>query len=147
MCDKQSSILEQPSEQAPAPSLVPPKRHLVHDQIEEFPGSRGQDIRVRIRVWRGKDATPVVLVSQVKGHAHPRVLATRVANYIQEAILRYPDTGFFYFEDGEVMGNPYLAQQLFEYFGNTHRLRLFKPEARPKDWAYLEHVLRGPIER
>lgn len=134
-------------ESSPAPVPITPKRFLVHDEIEVFPGSRGQDMKIRIRVWQGKDATPIVLVSQVNGNPHPRTIAIRVANWVNEAILRYPDTGFRYFEDGDVLSVPYLAQQLFEYFGNAHRLRLFKPETRTKDWAFLEHILGGPVER
>ena len=119
----------------------------MHDEIELVTGTRGQDIKVRIRVWMGANATPVALVSQVKGQTHPRVLATRIANYIQEALLRHPETGFLYFEDGEVKGAPSLAHLQFEYFGNAHRLRLFKPVTRPREWEYFEYILNGPVER
>ena len=84
-------------------------------------------------------------MSQVQGGPHPGANASKLANYINEALLGYPETGFLYFEDGDVMGVPRLDQQLFEYFGNAYRLRLFRPETRPRNWAFLEHILGSAI--
>ncbi len=127
--------------------LDPEKRFLCHDEIEVFPGARAQDIKVRVRLWRGKYATPVALVSQVPGQCHPRQIATRVANYINESLLQYPSCGFLYYEDGATLGEQLLSQRIFEYFGHSHRLRLFKPETQPKAWDFMEFVVGEAIER
>lgn len=135
---------------APARPLVMPKRFLTHDEIESFPGIRKDSIKaikVRIRVWQGKDATPIALVSQAPRQEHPRAIATQVANYINEAILHYPEAGYLYFEDAIVQGKPYLVQQRFEYFGHDLRLRLYRPSTQPKDWDFLEFAVGSKIER
>ncbi len=95
----------------------------------------------------GKDATPIALVSQVFNGPHLRKFATQLANWINEALLQYPECGYLYFEDGVSVGQRFLCQQIFEYFGYTHRLRLFRPEVRPKDWAYLEFAVGEEIDR
>jgi hypothetical protein len=125
-----------------APKPLIPRRFLTDDIVEEFGKTR-----FRIRIWQGRDATPIVLVSQVPGGTHPRSHATQVANWINGAMLSFPDAGFLYFEDGVSHGQRYLAHLVFEYFGNEHRLRLFKPEPRPKDWSFFEHVIGSPVER
>ena len=80
--------------------FVPPKRFPVHDELASFPDSRGDQVEVRIRVWMGKNATPIALVSQV-GDVHPRQITLRVANYIQESILKFNGIGYLYFEWGK----------------------------------------------
>jgi hypothetical protein len=123
-----------------------PKRSLFYDEIETFPQGKVCP-RFRIRIWAGKEATPIVLVTQTRNGPHPRSYATRIANYINEAVLRYPSCGFIFFEDGVVLGQPYLTHVDFEYFGHSLRLKLYRPTIRPRDWEYLEHVLGGKIER
>jgi hypothetical protein len=122
-----------------------PKRFLIHDEVETFYGSRGQGISVRIRIWMGVNATPIVLIGQVNGQPHPRQIATRVANYIQESLLYYPENGFLYYEAGLGLSAG-LSQQVFEYFGHGQRLRLFRPETRHKSPDFLEYVLGEKIE-
>ncbi len=133
-------------------TLVMPKRFLVEDEISTFKG-----IAVRIRIWMGKEATTVALVSQIMGQMPPRQIATLVANHVNESMLCFPEYGFLYFEDAYVQrqdplnGHVYtehcVFQQIFEYFGHGGRLHLFKPETRQKEWEYLERCVGGPIER
>src|SRR5271166_2230497 len=128
--------------------FVPPKRFLVHDELASFPDSRGDQVEVRIRVWMGKNATPIALVSQV-GDVHPRQIAIRVANYIQESILKFNGIGYLYFEWGKepatmtgIYSKPEfgLCQSFFEYFGHEQRLRMFRQSGQPKSLEHLQHI-------
>src|SRR5271166_6060411 len=107
------------------------RRHLTFDEIEDWAGDK-----FRVRVWQGEFVSAVALISQVTRGVHPRVAVTNIANYVQEAILRYPPLGFSMFMDGQhpnpsVIPHNQLEYVSFEFFGCLHRLRLFKPSAIP----------------
>ena len=122
-----------------------PKRFLVHDEIEEVADKHGNLHRFRVRIWRGENATPVVLVGAVDGGVHPWRMVNRLSNYVASAILGYPGPGMLYFEYG---GDKILAQVYIEFFGPPERLRLFKPIDQRKMWEWFEdHVVGGPIDR
>jgi hypothetical protein len=140
--------------------FVPPKRFLVHDELASFPDLRGDQVEVRIRVWMGKNATPIALVSQV-GDVHPRQINFRVANYIQESILKFNGIGYLYFEWGkapatmtDICSKPEfeLCQSFFEYYGHDQRPRMYKPSRQPKSLEHLrslehlQHILGEKIQ-
>jgi hypothetical protein len=129
----------------------PPRRWLTHDEVERLAGGKGRHCDVRIRVWRGKDATPVVLASQVPGGVPPHWMPNRIANYAFVSLLGFPGDGMLYFADavaaGATDGRRELTQSYFEFYGIMTRLKLFHPEVKPKEWDFLEAVLGQPIER
>jgi hypothetical protein len=134
--------------------FVPPKRFLVHDELASFPDTRGDQVEVRIRVWMGKNATPIALVSQI-GQVHPRQIAVMVANHIQESLLKFRDIGYLYFEWGKapatmtgICSKPEfeLCQTVFQYYGHDQRLRMYKPCGQPKSLEHLRHILGEKIQ-
>jgi hypothetical protein len=129
----------------------PPPRFLIHDEIETIPDRRGRLHEFRLRIWRGKDATPVVLVSQLPGDStRPNNLVTKLANYVYASLLRYPREGMLYFADEqptEGFEGLELCQNHFEFFGHASRSRLFNPEFQAKEWRFLESVLNQKVER
>jgi hypothetical protein len=128
-------------------SLSPPRRFLVDDDIMSF-ASYKRDHKVRMRAWFGKDAMPVVLVSQVDSDISPALNSTSIANQIFSHHLGYPDTGMLYFEDFAIpSGGRCLQQVYFEYVGCGLRRRLFKPIARVREWRYLEHIVGEKVEQ
>lgn len=144
----------------------PPTRFLTHDEIVTFPdggygvmkGHAVVERSVRLRVWQGKDATPVVLASE--GQPNPqfgsglRYITSRIANYANDAILRHPAVGMLYFEADTILPlrmNPVPAFELhavhFEFYGHARRLKMYRPERHPMEWERFEHLMGGPVER
>lgn len=114
-------------------------RHMTHDETFET-----DDTVLRIRIWQGEHATPIVLVSETDPDCESQWSASTVATYINEAILRHPLHGFLFFEciqQGQV------GQVHFEYFGNVNRLRYFKPTFTHRSWEYIEDAIGEQIER
>jgi hypothetical protein len=128
-------------------SLSPPRRFLVDDDIVVF-ASYKRDHKVRMRIWRGKDAITVVLVSQVDGDISPALNSTSIANKVFSHHLGYPDNGMLYFEDFEIpSGGRCLQQVYFEYIGCGLRRQLFKPIARVREWGHIEYVVGEKVEQ
>lgn len=127
----------------------PPPRFLTHDEIESIPSKRGALYQFRVRVWRGRDATPVVLVSQLPGGTQPHWMVIKLANYAQAVLAGYPQGGMLYFADEEshVAGRRDLTQSYFEFYGTISRLKLYRPYVMAKEWTFLEYLLDQKIER
>ena len=130
----------------------PPDRHLITDEVVTMPDRWGQEIPFRVRIWEGAHATPLVIVSQYVTPevmwSGPSMMTCKLANFITSAMLGHPSCGMLYFEDEvDAEGNWHLCQCYFEYYGNAHRLRLFRPTRQPKPWEYAEYIIGGPVER
>lgn len=121
-----------------------PRRYLTDDEIVEVATKlvKGTPMPFRLRVWKGEGLIPVVLASPAVAesglHLHPMEARVKLANYAMSALAGYPANGIMYFDYGDRAD---LHQVLFEYFGHKDRLRLFKPEARPKQWPALESLV------
>lgn len=128
------------------------KRFLVHDEIEEFP-IHGFMVPYRIRIWRGENLVPIIIVSHLVDAClwpAPRTATARIANYINATMLGYSSPGMLnYFEDEwDYMAAEWrLFQVAFERVGQHHRLRLTKPERSQRPWALIDNLLRQKIVR
>lgn len=134
--------------------IVSKERFLTHDEIVEFVGRLGVEMKFRIRIWRGKDATSVALVSPVAYEngrmSYPGALTIKTANYINQAMAGFPESTVLYFEYDSPSREEYkptLSQIHFEYFGeHASRLMLYKPIWRATNKAYLEAMLGCKID-
>ena len=75
---------------------------------------------------------------------HYQTGTSKIANYVNNAILGHPIFGMLYFE-GEKGSQPFQAH--FNHFGNIHRLKFFNPMFVAYSWQCLERIIGGPIER
>ena len=128
-------------------------RHLVTDETVTLFSKMGDELCFRVRIWRGLDATSLVLVSptaDAEGFigVSPDRLTVRMANYVLATMLGHPCHLMLYFEENIRPGEPgtALEQVHFEYFGQAHRLKMFKPIRRPTEWDRLEYILQSPVE-
>jgi hypothetical protein len=133
-------------------NLKPPERHLVTDEVIELVDKFGTDMKFRVRIWRGSDATPVVLASPTPsddGETYsPYCMTTKIANFVLGAMLGHPCHLMLYYEVQVFSeGNQVLEQIHFEYYGHAHRLKMYKPSRETIEWGRLEHFLQGAVER
>lgn len=138
-------------------SVRPPPRFLTDDEIIPFMSRHGAEYLYRIRVWRGKEATPIVLVTGERNpktgeFMAPSLIRGKLANFVMGAILGFPESGMLYFDtracpDGVEGGySVKLTQVFFEFFGHSDRLRLFRPDDRITTWEFLETILDQKVE-
>lgn len=120
------------------PSL---RRFLVHDEVE---GIDGCDYR--IRVWRGVDVSPIVLVGEVEPECVPSVRTTSTAWYVTSAILRHCPEKMAYFED-ETITSQILSLVNFDYAGCEQRRRPFNPHRHELPWERFEKILGMSVDR
>lgn len=120
------------------PSL---RRFLVHDEVE---GIDGYDYR--IRVWRGREASPVVLVSESEEFGITALNTNQAAWYITSAILRHCPEKMAYFED-EAITSQILSLVNFDYAGCEHRRRPFNPHRYELPWERFEKILGMSVDR
>jgi hypothetical protein len=144
----------------------PQTRYLTHDETTTFPWDHGGeedkaphmiDREVRIRAWQGVDATAVVLA--MYGGYDPEYgsgleyITSRVANYANSAILKHTANGMLYFEaerrDPAITSLPAfkLYAVHFDFYGQAHRLKMFKPEREPMEWPRFELLLGESVEQ
>ena len=127
-------------------------RHLVTDEPVILFDKRDTEMSFRVRIWRGKDATPIVLASAMKSDAgelcSPFLMSGKLANYILGPMLGHPESMMVYFEDQESSdGVRVLEQVCFEFYGNVHRLKMYRPTRTVKEWWRLESILCDRIKR
>jgi hypothetical protein len=129
----------------------PPDRFLTDDEVLEFP-VRGNDTPFRIRIWRGRERPPFVVVSQViqpEGHwAGPSQVTLEIANHVDSVMLGTPLLGMMYLEDElDQDGVPTLTCYGFNLDWKGSRRWLHSPSRRVRPWDFVEHVLRQKVER
>lgn len=123
------------------------KMHLIHDEIEEFPGLNGHVIPFRVRVWRasgdaGEAIQPVVLVSQVSGQIHPTSRSIKIANYAWQALCGYHQRGIRYFQSGRDLSGYHLQEVHFEIHGYCgKRPLLFAPLTEKRLASYVSGLV------
>jgi hypothetical protein len=133
-------------------TVKPLARHLITDEEVTVTDKFGTEVKLRVRIWQGRNATPVVLASPAvndDGERYsPYCVTCKLANYVLGAMLGHPTNMMLYFED-QVLGDGsnVLEQVYFEFYGQAHRLKMYKPERRTIEWEQLEHTLEGLIER
>ena len=127
---------------------APTKRHLIHDEIEEFPTKTQGPRSFRIRVWMARDATPVVLVSQTDPKFKPATMSVEIANWVFPAVLRYNENGMLNFEAEYALpcGKWRVTQVIFDGIGHDSRQRLINPVAHEVTLRSLERLVSGRIE-
>jgi hypothetical protein len=103
----------------------------------------------RIRVWRAKEMSSVVLASQVVGSTPPNWMTNQIAWYALSAILKHDEEGMTYFEDEKALAsdNRILTIVHFDYFGHDLRRRPYKPSPSFCEWSTLETVVGEAVDR
>lgn len=129
--------------------ILNPRRFLIHDEVEEMT-SADESIGVipyRVRIWCHKDATPIVLVSEMKPWLGPDFMTGKMAWYVISAILNYMDDGnMAYFED-EPLSTKKLRMVTFDYAGCRHRRRPYNPKRNKWAWGDFVKLIGGPVDR
>lgn len=120
---------------------------LIHDEIEEFLAAKKGVVRARIRVWRAKEATPVVVISQT-GKRSPEAAIPHIANWVMSAILKHNPEGavFFQISRSKALVGPRVTMLCFDHVGCEHRLLLFAPIEVEKSLFYLERIVGTPVD-
>lgn len=130
-----------------------PMRFLTNDETINLVDRLGDDRTFRVRIWQGADAVPIVLATMPSGvtatnpFANPSSMSSKIANFVNAAILRYPVLGFIYFEaDSRDEGS--CEHVLFSYFGAAAaRVAMYKPTRIEHKWSSLELIVGEEIER
>jgi hypothetical protein len=122
---------------------APTKRHLIYDEIEEFPTKTQGPRSLRIRVWMARDATPVVLASQTDPKFNPASMAVQIANWVRPALLRHDENGMLNFEAEYALpcGKWRVTQVIFEGVGHDSRQFLINPVAHEVTLRSLERLV------
>lgn len=133
--------------------ITPLVRHLTHDETVSVADRKGQCKNFRIRIWQGLDAVPMVLatIPQLQPQpldvsANPSSMSSKIANFVNTAMLGHPVHGLIYFEADPFPVGLY-SQVYFEYFGTVHRLVMYKPDRVTNEWARLEAIIGEKIEQ
>ena len=122
---------------------APTKRHLIYDEIEEFPTKTQGPRSLRIRVWMARDATPVVLASQTDPKFNPASMAVQIANWVRPALLRHDENGMLNFEAEYALSSSgwCVTQVIFDGVGHDSRQRLVNPVAHEVTLRSLERMV------
>jgi hypothetical protein len=116
--------------------------YLVDDEEIRFPGGRDSSV-VRLRVWRKKGRTPVVVVSQIPDKMDPSRVVTKLADIAFGSYLGYPSSGMHFYEWTEDA----LSEVLFRPVGNTLRMKHCDPRRTRAGLAAVEFTIGCKLER
>jgi hypothetical protein len=126
--------------------IVPTRRHLVFDEVEDFRCSDGRVASFRIRVWRAKDSTPLVLVRQTAGRRTEFYPSERIANWVYQAVLRCHEWGMMYYEAYRAHDGWHVAKVMFEYAGHAERLHYYSPLSQTSNIGTVAMLAGEPVE-
>jgi hypothetical protein len=112
-----------------------PKHFLVHDDVVDL--GVGQEFRVR--VWRGKDQAPIVLVSALPDNMAPEYARAKLAQKVWTQVLRYTSRKPRYYE---VAPDGKLRWIELTWIGNNEsRSVIWKAWPHEVTWLELEAIL------
>jgi len=93
-----------------------PTLHLVIDEVVPV-----HPHRFRVRVWRGADLPPLVLLSQILGDVPPDWYSSAIANFVLRSFLGYANVIPVFFEASRWAGKTRAFLVRFETIGCSLR--------------------------
>lgn len=116
--------------------------HLTHDEPLEV-WRLGLRVRVRLRIWRLRGQTPVVLVTRLEGEECPADHVGRLANLIFQAYLGCTEDLMYYFDEGPD-GRPRAVD--FRLIGHRNdRVLLDEPQPQRSSPDAIEQLVGYPV--
>ena len=128
-------------------------RALTNDEVIAINDKGGVSRDFRVRIWRGFDATSIVVVTLPESqdlsihYVNPSVMSSKIANHVNSQMLGFPPTGFLYFESDPCVGETFEFVEFTSFGSCGDRARLFDPTRITFPWDRLEFILQTEIQR
>ena len=128
------------------------QRYLTDDEVIGVVDKFGQELRFRVRVYRGAGTTPIVVASPAINddglRYAPSCMTCKLANAVLSGVLAHNPLMMVYYELDDLLDGTLLSfdQVSFHYFGNKHRLTVFNPLRIACDLRTLEFYLGAEID-
>jgi len=118
-----------------------PTLHLVVDEVVPVHAHR-----FRVRVWRGADSPPLVLLSQVHGDVPPDWYSSAIANLVLRSFLGYANVIPVFFEVSRWDGKTRAFRVRFETLGCSLRPILVNPQYFPLNPQVIEQLFKLKLD-
>ena len=118
-----------------------PTLYLVVDEVVPVHAHR-----FSVRVWRGNDSPPVVLLSQFPGDVPPDRCSSAIANLVLRSFLGYTIVIPAFFELSRWKGKTRAFRVRFETIGCYLRPILVNPQYQPINPQQVERLFRVTLD-